>query len=89
MKIKLQKFGDLLISRPAGHEAARVVAAYFKPQSLNEEIEIDFSDVAVLAPSWLDEFLQGLKSNFSNPLRMGPSENASVMATLACLDDPG
>lgn len=85
MKIELKKFGELLISRPAGHEAARVAAAYLKPPSVSETIELDFTGVAVLAPSWLDEFVQGLQATCSNPIEFGSSENASVKATIVCL----
>jgi len=46
MKIELKKFGEILISRPAGREAYLL-----KGILLEEEIEIDFNGVKVLAPS--------------------------------------
>ncbi len=61
MKIELRKFGHILISRPAGREGALAVRAYLTPQSKNEPIEIDFTGVDVMGPSWIDEFVQGLK----------------------------
>ncbi|MBI4366462.1 MAG: DUF4325 domain-containing protein [Deltaproteobacteria bacterium] len=85
MQIDLGKFGDLLISRPAGREAALVVRAYFKPQHAQEPIELDFTAVLVLAPSWLDEFLQGLRTYCENPVRCLPSTNPTVIASLKTL----
>ncbi len=82
MKIDLGKFGDLLISRPAGHEAALVVRAYLPPQTPDEIIELDFTNVKVMAPSWLDEFLQGLRAYFSNTIQFLPSTNPSVVESL-------
>ena len=67
MKVEIKKFGDMLISRPAGLEAFNVFAAYFKPPTPNEVIELDFNGVAVLAPSWIDEFVTHLKDRFPKP----------------------
>lgn len=85
MKIELKKFGELLISRPAGHEAFRVFQAYFKPASPTEPIELDFAGVKVLAPSWIDEFVTHLKQTVPNPITMLPSQNASVIESLKFL----
>lgn len=85
MKLSLKKFGEILVSRPAGHEAGRVVAAYFKPTSPQEPIELDFAGVKVMTPSWLDEFLQGLKGSFKNKICFLPSENQTVIESLKTL----
>lgn len=82
MKVELKKFGELLISRPAGHEAFRVFQAYFKPASPTEPIELDFTGVKVLAPSWIDEFVTHLKGALPNPVKTLPSQNASVIESL-------
>lgn len=85
MKIELQKFGMILTSRPAGREAALVVQAYFKPASAEEPIEIDFTGVKVMTPSWLDEFLQGLHAVFGDRVQCLPSGNATVQASLQAI----
>lgn len=85
MKIALVKFGDLLISRPAGREAALVVQAYFQPTTADELIELDFTGVQVVAPSWLDEFLQGLRQRFGDRVRCLPSDNPTVIESLAVI----
>lgn len=82
MKIDLAKFGDLLISRPAGREAALVVRAYFKPAAAEEPIELDFTNVKVMAPSWLDEFLQTLRQVFGDRVQCLPSNNPTVVESL-------
>jgi len=38
-----------------------------------------------LAPSWLDEFLTGLKEKFQNPVRVLPSNNPSVVESLKAI----
>lgn len=85
MKIELQKFGTILTSRPAGREAALVVQAYFKPHTAQEPIEIDFTGVKVMTPSWLDEFLQGLRAAFGDRVHCLPSDNATVRASLQAI----
>lgn len=82
MKIQLSKFGDLLVSRPAGHDASLSVSAYQKPQTTTETIELDFDGVLVMAPSWLDEFINGIKQHFPNPIVCLPSSNESVIESL-------
>lgn len=85
MRIELKKFGTLLISRPAGREASLAARAYLKPKTEEEKIELDFSGVKVLTPSWTDEFLQGLKSGFPNEIVFLPSVNPTVIETLKIL----
>ena len=82
MRIELKKFGELLISRPAGHEAFLVFFSAFKPKNPDEKIELDFSGVKVLAPSWADEFISNIKEKFPNPVVFIPSNNASVIESL-------
>lgn len=85
MKIDIAKFGDLLISRPAGREAALVVRAYFQPTSDAEPIELDFTEVKVMAPSWLDEFLQTLRALFGDRIQCLPSSNPTVVESLKAI----
>jgi hypothetical protein len=85
MKIELKKFGDLLISRPAGREAYLAMSAYLlKGLDVDEEIIIDFSGVKVLAPSWADEVLTKIAQNYSK-IKLINTENASVKASLETL----
>ena len=85
MKIELKKFGNILTSRPAGKEAYLSARAYLLPKNKNEKIEIDFSGVDVLSPSWADEFLTPIKNEFGDNLSLLPCDNSSVKATLEML----
>jgi len=83
MVVKVSNFGDILMSRPAGREAFLMAKAYvFKDTKQNDEIILDFNEVKVLAPSWADEFITGIKSMYSNSLQFINTENPSVKASL-------
>ena len=85
MKIELKKYGDVLISRPAGREAFFAMSAYnFKNIPENEEIEIDFSGIKVLTPSWADEVVTKIAARFKN-VKLTNTENSTVQATLKTL----
>jgi len=87
MKIELKKFGDMLMSRPAGKEAYLAMSAYLlRDLDKNEVIEIDFSGVKVLAPSWADEVLSKLAKEYKN-IKLLNTDNASVQACLKTLRD--
>jgi len=49
---------------------------------INEEIILDFDSVKVLAPSWADEFITGIKSEYSNSIQYINTENPSVKASI-------
>jgi len=86
MEIKIINFGDILMSRPAGREAFLMAKAYvFKEIKQAEDIILDFDNVKVLAPSWADEFIAGIKSEFTNPLKYINTENPSVKASLKAI----
>lgn len=51
----------------------------------DESIDIDFSGVKVVAPSWLDEFLTPLKEEYGDKVKLGQSDNQSVLASLATI----
>lgn len=87
MKIEIRKFGDLLVSRPAGREAFLVIQAYFKPSSPVEPIELDFTGVQVMTPSWLGEVLEGLKKEYGERVCCLPSDNPSVIESLKALEE--
>jgi len=83
MVIKISNFGDILMSRPAGREALMMAKAYIlKETKKNDEIILDFDKVKVLAPSWADEFISGLQSEYSNALQYNNTQNPSVKASL-------
>ncbi len=50
----------------------------------DELIEIDFSGVKVLAPSWADEVITKIAEKFKN-VKLLNTENSSVSATLETL----
>jgi hypothetical protein len=85
MKIELKKFGEMLISRPAGREAFLALSAYLtKGADRDELIEIDFAGVKVMTPSWADEVVTKLASEFKN-IKLLNTENPTVQATLRTL----
>ena len=84
MTIELKKFGDILISRPAGREAYLAMSAYLiKDIKKDEEIIIDFAGIKVLAPSWADEVITKLARNYS--VKLENTDNPTVKATLKTL----
>jgi len=85
MIINLKKFGTVLVSRPTGKEAWLAFQPTLNDVQEDEEVRVDFSDVAVLTPSWADEFLTPLHNRFPGKVRLINTENASVKATLATL----
>lgn len=86
MKIDVSKFGTILISRPAGREAFLTARAYSIPKDSQEPIELDFSGVKVLTPSWADEFVRGLEQEFSSSrVTIVEGENLSVKTTFETL----
>lgn len=76
------KFGTVLTSRPAGKEAYLAAKAYSLPKNNEEKIEVDFSGVEVLAPSWADEFITPMLKEFPNRVVLLPADNSSVKASL-------
>lgn len=83
MILSIAKFGEILMSRPAGKDAFLMAKAYIL-NSLKEsdEITLDFNDVKVLTPSWADEFITGLKQSYSNKISYVNTSNESVEASL-------
>ena len=87
MKLQLGKFGETLISRELGSEAFKAFQTTLRDLSKDEELEIDFSDVLTLSPSWADEFLSPLLDLLGDRLVLLPSDNLSVHATLRILQE--
>ena len=85
MKIEIKKFGDKLVSRPAGREAyLSMESNLFNGLPEDEPIEIDFAGVKALAPSWADEVVTKIAERFKN-VRLINTENITVKATLRTL----
>jgi sugar/nucleoside kinase (ribokinase family) len=83
MNIQISDFGDVLVSRPAGKEAFLGAKAYiFGNVASSDTFVLDFSGVKVLAPSWADEFISGIRSVFPNHIEFVHTENPSVSASL-------
>jgi len=83
MLVKISNFGDVLMSRPAGREAFLMAKAYvFNKTKRDEKIILDFDEVKVLAPSWADEFISGIKAECSDAIQYINTENPSVKASL-------
>lgn len=87
MKLQLVKFGQTLISRELGSEAFKAFQSTLQDFSKNEKMEIDFSGVLTLSPSWADEFLSPLLNQLGSRLILLPSDNLSVHATLKILEE--
>jgi hypothetical protein len=88
MIIPVSKFGDILVSRPAGREHALIMRSSFRPTTAEEPIELDFAGVRVVAPSWLDEVLSALRDAYGDRVRCLPSTNASLLESLKTLETP-
>ena len=87
MKLQLGKFGKTLISRELGSEAFKAFQPTLRELSKEEELEIDFSGVLTLSPSWADEFLSPLLDLIGDRLALLSSDNLSVHATLRILQE--
>lgn len=86
MKVELKKFGEILTSRPSGREAGLTIKAYFKPKP-GGRIELDFTGVLAIGPSWLDEVLTVLRSEYGKERVIClPSKNASVSESLKIIE---
>ena len=83
MRIDISKFGESLLSRPAGREAALALQAnVLRDLKDGETIELDFGKVLVLTPSWGDEFISVLREKYGDQIKTLPSDQ-SQCATYA------
>jgi len=86
MIINLNKFGTTLVSRPAGKEALLAFNPTLREVKSNEKIEVDFTGVGVLTPSWADEFLTPIFNSFKDRVRFVNTQNSSVIESLKILN---
>jgi hypothetical protein len=87
MKLELAKFGKTLISRELGSEAFKAFQPTLQKFSNEEVLEIDFSEVLTLSPSWADEFLTPLLGLLKDRLILLASDNLSVQVTVDILQE--
>ncbi|MEK7637620.1 MAG: hypothetical protein AAB402_04530 [Patescibacteria group bacterium] len=77
--IHLKKFGNVLVSRPAGREAYNAIVPTLDPAT---PVQIDFTGVLTVTPSWFDEFITLLAEYMRGQVELLPTDNASVRAIL-------
>jgi len=87
MILDLKKFGTTLIGHELGSEALKAFQSTLRELSPSEQLEVDFSGVLTLSPSWGDEFLSPLLDQLGDRLVLLPSDNLSVQATLKILQE--
>ena len=85
MRIELKKFGKVLTSRPTGKEAFAAIRPILDPNV--KMVEIDFSDIISLSPSWGDEFFTALKNMYGDRIKYLPTDNPSVIETLKIIEE--
>ena len=86
MRIQIKKFGTMLISRPAGREAACIILSSFNPSTQAEAVELDFTDVDVIAPGWLDEVMSALRKVYGDRVICLDSGNSSLRESMKTID---
>ncbi len=65
MILELKKFGKILNSRPSAREAIlRVRQIVNGERDTTDDLVLDFSEVDVVTPSFADEFISGLKTQY-------------------------
>ncbi len=87
MRIELKKFGKVLTSRASGKEAFAAIRPILDPNE--DKIEIDFSGIISLTPSWADEFFPALNEFYKGNVVYLPTDNRSVKETLRILKEFG
>lgn len=89
MTIQISKFGDFLMSHPAGRDAFLLAESHlFNSLDADEEIILDFAEIKVLTPSWAEEFIYGFKDLHKNPMTFINTSNPSVEASLRTVLEP-
>lgn len=88
MRIEMQKFGNILNSRPAGREAFLRAVQIINGSPKSEEIIVDFLGVEVLTPSFADEFLRLLRDKYKGRvIKLESTESATVKETLESIEN--
>lgn len=87
MKVQLKQFGETLSSRQAGSDAYADFLSTLSTLSAADTVEIDFTGISSLSPSWGDEFLTPLVKKLGEKLVLSNSPNLSVNATIELLEE--
>jgi hypothetical protein len=87
MRIRLEKFGTLLVSRQNGREAFAAPQSQVAALGENENLELDFGGISTFSPSWGDEFLSPLVKKYDSRLMPKHTKNLSVKATPELLEE--
>lgn len=81
MIVVIKRFGEILTSRTEGREAALLLLAN-ELRNSTEGLEIDFSGVLVMTPSWLGEFVNTLSEVNIKTITYKNLSNASVKGSV-------
>jgi hypothetical protein len=87
MIIYLKKFGTTLNGRQFGRESLAAFKPSLRDVKKDEKVIVNFEGVITFTPSWGDEFLSPLLSEFGKRLVFKNTKNASVQATLKLLEE--
>ena len=86
MKISIAKYGVILTSRPAGRDAALNFIAYTQGTTQSEKAMLDFTNVDILTPSWLSEFIQTLKEKGVKQIQFLETDNPTVTSSIEAIE---
>lgn len=81
MIIQIKRFGEFLSSRTEGREAALLLLAN-ELRALPPKVELDFSGILVMTPSWLGEFVNTFTAAGIKEVIYTHLDNASVKASV-------
>ena len=86
MILRMVKFGTILNSRPSSHEAVLRTKQILNGFT-DSDVQLDFSSVEVLTPSFADEFIKGLKNEYTDKkvTYMEFEKNVVIKETLSFL----
>jgi len=85
MIIKVSRFGDILTSRPEGREAGLVLLSS-DLRNYKSSVDINFTGVEVMTPSWLSEFIKTLTSQGISAVNFIESTNVSVTESIRFIE---
>lgn len=89
MRVQMQKFGNLLNSRPSAREAVLRIRQIVNGSGEKEGIVLDFSGVEILTPSYADELLDSLWQQYGRDnVAIENAETDTVRDTLKAIEEP-
>ncbi|MBF0207315.1 MAG: DUF4325 domain-containing protein [Oligoflexia bacterium] len=60
----------------------QIIRSYLRPSDQDDVVELDFTGVSVVAPSWLDEVYLGIKNELGKKVIFLESTNLSVIESI-------